>query len=35
MCIDVVLFQVTALVSDQPKITDNCPNYSNRYDSLK
>ena len=26
MCIDVALFQVTTLVSDQPKITDNCPN---------
>lgn len=28
MFVDVVLIQVTALVSDQPKITGNCPNYS-------
>ena len=31
MCIDGALFQVTALVSDQRKITDNCPNYSKGY----
>ena len=28
MCIDVVLIQVTALVSDQPKISDNFPKYN-------
>ena len=28
MCIDAVMIQVPALVSDQPKISDSCPNYS-------
>ena len=28
MFVDVALIQVTALASDQSKITDNCPNYS-------